>query len=75
MSRTAAECIKLANASFDEPMEARYRLFANDTLSLLNAKRRLRGKSKVLLDKGRVTKLPKKRPQTGPLVQSHYRPQ
>jgi hypothetical protein len=30
----AAECIKLANASFDEPMEARYRLLAERYIRL-----------------------------------------
>lgn len=39
----AAECIKLANASFDQPMEARYRLLAERYIKLAEREEALEG--------------------------------
>ena len=43
MSRRAAECIKLADASFDQPMEARYRLLAERYIKLAEREEALEG--------------------------------
>jgi hypothetical protein len=39
----AAECIKLANASFDQPMEVRYRLLAERYIKLAECEEVLEG--------------------------------
>jgi hypothetical protein len=44
----AAECIKLANASFDQPMEPRYRLLAERYIKLAECEEALEGQE--LLD-------------------------
>jgi len=44
----AAECIKLADASFDQPMEARYRLLAERYIKLAECEEALEGQE--LLD-------------------------
>jgi hypothetical protein len=44
----AAECIKLANASFDQPAEVRYRLLAERYIKLAECEEVLEGNVKML---------------------------
>jgi hypothetical protein len=44
----AAECIKLANASFDQPMEARYLLLAERYVKLAECEEALEGQEQSI---------------------------